>query len=168
MKIVLIGMPTSGKSTVSKLFELPIIDIDALLEKKFNCSLQKFIEDHDEQEFLNEENQLLLEYDYPDNCVISTGGSAVYATDAMEFFKNSRMTVVYLQVSLPELEARLSDQRNKRGIIMNSAETWEELLDDRHELYVKYADIIVDTDNKTPYNVFRIITDNIISKFMEP
>lgn len=157
MKIALIGMPTSGKSTISKLFDCPVIDVDALLESQFGCSLQEYIERFGEAQFIEQEEQMLLSCDYPDNCVISTGGSVVYATAAMLALKQAGVVFVYLQVPLDALETRLEGQRNSRGIVMNGAKNWKELLDDRHRLYVEYADIVINTSGKTPEMIYKEI-----------
>ena len=154
MKIALIGMPTSGKSTISKLYSdqqsCPMIDVDAMLEEQFGCSLQDQIIKFGEAQFIKQENDLLLSMRYPDNCIISTGGSVVYATTAMLALKQYNVIFIYLEVPLEDLELRLVDQRNSRGIVMNGANTWKDLLDDRHRLYMQYADIVIDTYDKTP------------------
>lgn len=152
MKIALIGMPTSGKSSIAKLLneklQIPVIDVDALLEKRFNSTLQEFIDTQGEKKFLEEENLELLEINYPESCIISTGGSVVYAKEAMEHLKSIGVKFIYLSASLDILEQRLSQQRNMRGIVMNGCNSWHELLIDRDILYRYYADYIIETDSK--------------------
>jgi len=153
-KIALIGMPTSGKSTISKMFSehhsCLMIDVDAMMEERFGCSLQDYIIKFGESQFIEQENDILLSICYPDNCVISTGGSVVYATTAMLALKQTNVIFIYLEVPLVDLESRLAGQQNSRGIVMNGSKTWKDLLDDRHRLYVQYADIVIDTSGKTP------------------
>lgn len=165
MKIALIGMPTSGKSTISNLLheklQMSIIDIDSLLEKRFNTPLQEFIDLHGEQKFLEEENDLLLQIDYPEKCIISTGGSVVYAKEAMTHLKTIGVKFIYLHASLKILEERLSHQRKMRGIIMNGCTSWHELLMDRDMLYRYYADYIIETDTKDLHEIVKeIFPDN--------
>lgn len=164
MKIALIGMPTSGKSTISKLFDCPVIDVDALLENQFGCSLQEYIAQFGEAQFIEQEECLLLTCNYPDNCVISTGGSVVYATAAMVALKQQGVKYIYLQVPLEDLETRLAGQRNTRGIVMNGAKNWKELLDDRHRLYVEYADIVINTSGKSPEMIYKEINARLTQR----
>lgn len=152
MKIALIGMPTSGKSTIAnvlaKKLNYEVLDVDKSMENNFHSSLQQFIDNYGESKFIEEENNILLTLNYPDNCIISTGGSVIYATQGMQYLKNHGVKFFYLSTPLPILEQRLSTQRNMRGIIMNGATTWAELLLNRDKLYQYYADNIIDTENK--------------------
>ena len=162
MKIALIGMPTSGKSTISKLLvdalSFSFIDLDALLEKKFQMPLQHFINLEGEDEFISQENSLMLEIKYPPKTIISTGGSVVYATEAMNKLKDAGVHFVYLQTPIDVLEARLETQRDVRGIVMNGSKNWSELLHSRDQLYRKYADTVINTENKSANDIsFEII-----------
>lgn len=168
MKIALIGMPTSGKSTISKLIanglEYALIDVDQLLEKKFQMTLQNFINLEGEEEFIRQENLLLKSIKYPKNSVISTGGSVIYATEAMERMKANGVHFIYLNVPISILKKRLESQRNMRGIVMNGATTWDELLDDRDKLYQYYADTIIDTNFKSAFEIYEEIASTVIHK----
>lgn len=161
MRLALIGMPTCGKSTISKqlssAWTSPVVDVDALLESEFGGTLQSFIDSNGEARFLEKENQFLLNYTYPQDCIISTGGSVIYATPAMTHLKNIGVKFVYLKASLKTLESRLISQRNVRGIVMNGCKSWEELLAQRHALYEKYADLVISTDNLDETTVARQI-----------
>lgn len=161
MRIALIGMPTSGKSTIANILHeslgIPILDIDFLLEKKINYSLQEFINKNGDKEFLEKENELLLEINYPEKCIISTGGSVIYAKEAMDYMKSIGVKFIYLHASLEVLEERLSSQRDMRGIVMNNCNSWKELLIDRDKLYHFYANDIVETNNKTPNQIVKEI-----------
>lgn len=161
MKIALIGMPTSGKSTISNILHeklsIPVIDVDKLLEQRFSCSLQEYIDTHGEKKFLEEENAVLIETQYPDKCIISTGGSVIYAKEAMEYLKGQGVKFFYLSTPLEILEQRLSQQRNMRGIVMNGCTSWHELLIDRDMLYRFYADYIIETEEKDLHDIAKAI-----------
>jgi len=152
MKIALIGMPTSGKSTISKILNeklnIPVVDVDKLLEYRFKSSLQEFIDMYGEKKFLEEEDKILIEIEYPEDCIISTGGSVIYAEEAMNYLQSQGVKFYYLAASLDILENRLSQQRNMRGIVMNGCTSWHDLLIDRDKLYRRYADYIIETDSK--------------------
>lgn len=164
MKIALIGMPTSGKSTISKLLheklKKPVVDVDKLLEYRFKSSLQEFIDTYGEKKFLEEEDKILIEIEYPEDCIISTGGSVIYAQSAMNYLKTQGVTFYYLAASLDKLEERLSQQRNMRGIVMNGCTSWHDLLIDRDKLYRHYADYIIETDTKDLEEIANEIIQN--------
>lgn len=166
MRIALIGMPTSGKSTIANLLtknsNYALIDLDALLEKKFQMTLQNFINLEGEVEFIKQENSLMKSIKYPKDSIISTGGSVVYATEAMEQLKSIGVHFVYLKVPINILETRLANQRDMRGIVMNGASTWNELLIDRDHLYCKYADTIITVEDQTAQDICNLIKKDLM------
>ncbi|MCR5128590.1 MAG: hypothetical protein K6B69_10885 [Lachnospiraceae bacterium] len=85
--IVLIGMPTSGKSTVgvilAKIQGMDFIDTDIVIQQQEGARLERIIEKQGVEGFIRIEEQVLLGI-AADNTVIATGGSAVYSKAAME------------------------------------------------------------------------------------
>ena len=79
--------------------------------------------------------------------MISTGGSAVYSEGAMAHLK-SVGTVVYLKLSLSEIDRRLKNIKT-RGSAMGPGETLADLYDYRVPLYERYADITIDAEGLT-------------------
>ena len=82
-----------------------------------------------------------------DNTVIATGGSAVYSAKAMQHLKQIA-TIIYLQVELEEITARMTDIRT-RGVVVKEGQTLQNLYNERKELYEKYADITINEKNKS-------------------
>ena len=146
MNIVLIGMPGCGKSTVgvllAKAMQFGFVDCDLLIQKHCGMSLQNIIDTKGLDCFLKEEENTLLTVD-DDNCVIATGGSAVYSQKAMEHLKKSGV-VVYLSLPLEDLEGRLTNIKT-RGVAMTKGSTVADLYSERCPLYEKYADITINT-----------------------
>jgi len=165
MRIALIGMPTAGKSTISNLISvkcgLDVVDLDGLLEKRFNKSLQSYINEQGERKFIKEENEVMLNTEYPENCVISTGGSVIYAKEGMGHFKKLGIKIFYLSVPFEVLEKRLSSQRDVRGIVMNGAKNWRELLKVRDKMYHYYSDEIIFCEGKTEEKIVEKIMTKI-------
>ena len=98
MNYVLIGMPTSGKSTVGVMLAKEIcydfLDTDILLQRREKKMIQKILDEDGLEAFYGIEEQALLSVE-TDETVISTGGSAVYSAAGMEHVcKNA--TVIYL------------------------------------------------------------------------
>lgn len=144
MNIVLIGMPTSGKSTVgvvlAKILGMDFIDTDLLIQRETGKRLNEIIDVRGSEGFLQIEGSVCASL-CAENTVIATGGSVVFSRDAMEHLKGSGKTV-YLRISLNELKKRLQDAK-VRGVILRDGESIEELYAEREALYSRYADEIV-------------------------
>lgn len=160
MNITLIGMSGVGKSLVgkelSKAMKYSFIDIDKIIEKKYNLTLQTLIEEIGKKQFLKLEEETSLEIVETDNLVISPGGSVVYSEKAMNFLKKISK-IVFLDAPLNEIKNRIQDF-SKRGIV-GLENGLEKLFDERYQLYKKYADITVKVPEKFDLN---IIINNIL------
>lgn len=143
--IVLIGMPTSGKSTVgvivAKILGMDFVDTDIVIQQREGMRLSEIIDKHGLDAFLDCEEQALLSLNVK-NTVIATGGSAVYSRKAMEYLKTSSK-VVYLKVEKEELFKRLKDVK-ARGVVLRNGETVDEMFEERIKLYNEFADITVE------------------------
>ncbi len=142
--IILIGMPGSGKSTVGVLLAksagMGFIDTDLLIQSASGRLLYKMIEEDGIEAFIKKESEVIGNL-VCDNCVIATGGSAVYGEKGMKNLK-SLGVVIYLKLSCDEIKRRLKNIRT-RGVVMRQGETVEALYNERIPLYEKYADITV-------------------------
>lgn len=157
MIISLIGMPATGKSTVASNLSargaLSIIDVDQIIVDKIGMPLQSYIDKFGESKFLEVEESVIFSLQVSPNSVISSGGSACYSSTGMRHLSKQGAIQVYLLTNLETLESRLADQGKSRGIVMNGAVSWKDLLDSRHLLYSELADICVFCDNKTPSEI---------------
>ena len=146
--ITFIGMPGAGKSTVgvvvAKLLCKTFIDADLLIQNKEGKRLSKIIEEVGNEGFLKIENDILSNINVH-NSVISTGGSAIFGTEAMEHLKKTS-TVIYIKVPFQILEKRLRNLK-RRGVILEEGQTLKDVFDLRTPLYEKYADIVIEADN---------------------
>ena len=149
MTITFMGMPASGKScmgrALSKVLHKKFLDGDWLIEKVEGEKLQDIINSRGLEEFKNVERRTLLSIK-GNNLIISPGGSAVYYPEVMEYFK-SLGPVVYLYCTPEVIIERLGDF-SKRGVVLRPGQTIEDLYEERHALYSKYADIVVDCSGR--------------------
>lgn len=143
--IVLIGMPGSGKSTVgiilAKLTRRSFVDTDVLIQTSQGRSLQDIVDQDGYLALREVEERVILKHEYR-NCVVATGGSAVYSPAAMTHLKKGGI-VVFLKADLPTLEARISDY-STRGLAKRSDQSLADLFAERSALYAKYADIVIE------------------------
>ena len=152
--IVLIGMPTSGKSTVgrrlAKAMDMDFVDTDLLLEKFENKPIQSIVNRRGLAYFRQLEERLLCELQL-ENHIISTGGSAVYSRAAMRHLSSDGL-MIYLKISLPTLSARMSNI-STRGLVKMPSYPLARLYKERYALYEDAADQIF--DNNTPLTGLR-------------
>ena len=138
-----------GKSTVgvilAKELGYQFLDADLLIQKRENRLLKEIIEQEGVDGFIEIENQVNASIE-ADRTVVATGGSVVYGEEAMAHLKKIA-TVIYLRLSYEELEKRLGNLKN-RGVVLREGQTLKDLYEERIKLYEKYADLIVDEENK--------------------
>ena len=149
MLFTLIGMPGSGKSCMGKAVsgkvKLKNIDSDVLIQKKEGKKLYELLSELGTDGFKKLEERTLTEFS-EDNCILSTGGSAVYYDKAMKHLKELGK-VVYLKVDLNTIKERIGDY-SKRGIVLKEGQTIDDLYLERCALYEKYADFTINCSGK--------------------
>lgn len=142
--IVLIGMPGAGKSTVgvilAKLAALQFVDTDLLIQTGKKKSLQDIVDNEGYLALRQAEEQVLLGLKLS-NCVIATGGSAVYSQPAMTLLKADGL-VVFLDLPLAVLETRIRDY-STRGLAKPPEQSFTDMFQERRPLYARYADITI-------------------------
>lgn len=149
--IVLIGMPASGKSTLgvqlAKWVSKGFIDTDLLVQARAGISMQAFQDANGMDAYQSLECDVIKSV-VCKNCVIATGGSAIYCDGAMQHLR-SLARIVFLDVPLDEIKRRIGDT-SQRGVVMKPEMTLDGLFEERHPLYRKYADQTIDCSGKTP------------------
>ncbi len=143
--VVLIGMPGCGKSTIGVLLAKStareFIDTDLVIQAREHRTLHQIAVAKGRDGFRDVECAAICSLDCRD-AVISTGGSVVYRTAAMEHLQATGI-IVFMEVSLAVLEERLGDL-DARGVSRNPGQTLASLMDERRPLYQRYADITLD------------------------
>ena len=157
--IILEGFMGSGKSTVSELLsdklELELIDTDEAIEEAEGRKIPEIFEQDGEEAFRDMETGLMemVISEHMRETVISLGGGLPIREKNRELLKRAGK-VVYLRTSPETVYDRLKGDETRP--LLKSEDPLariKELQDERGKIYEEAADIIVDTDGKTPAEV---------------
>lgn len=167
--IILIGMPGAGKSTLgvilAKVLAMDFVDCDLVIQKREGRSLSRIIEEEGAEGFIKTEERINASLSC-ENCVIATGGSAVYGKKAMENFKKNGI-VVYLKLSYENVSARVHNIKG-RGVVLKEGQTFKELFEERSGLYEKYADLIINEDGLSAEQTLSEVIKALEGKLTRP
>ncbi len=155
--VALIGMMGSGKSTVGRLIAqksgLDFVDLDEYLELKAGKSISAIFEEFGEPYFRDFESRIVQEIVAKKGRIISCGGGVVEKESNMDLLKKSSY-VVYLSATAEQLYHRLVQSHERPLLkVLDPRQKLEEIYLRRRPLYEKYADLILETEGKSPYTV---------------
>lgn len=151
--IYLIGMPSSGKSTLGKELAknlgFSFTDMDKLIETREQKTISEIFSNQGEAYFRELERKTLHGFQPDQSMVIATGGGVPCFFDNMEYMKKNGISV-FLNVELDDLAKRLyKAQGNNRPLLDKSQSeeaviaTIKKTFEERLPFY-KQADIQVD------------------------
>ena len=162
--IVLTGFMGTGKTAVGKelarLLDIPLIDIDTEIEKSEEMTINDIFREYGESGFREIETVMIKKVVQRGRRVISTGGGAVLKDENMEVLRENG--VIICLVASPETILRRVGTGSERPLLQGGDPLIkiERLLHSRKPYYDK-ADIIVDTENRTPLQIAEDITERI-------
>ncbi|MCF6365342.1 MAG: shikimate kinase [Bacteroidales bacterium] len=156
MRIILTGMPGSGKSTIAsriaRLKGLQFIDSDYYIEQKYNLTIEEIFRKFNENRFREFEYSALKEIIKNDNFILATGGGMPCYFDSINLMKNSGITI-YLRASVQTLMHRIKADNITRPLLKDKTdkEIFKYLNDTLkiRELYYLQAEYIVDAGKTT-------------------
>ena len=119
MKIILVGFPGSGKTTVGRkianVLGYKFMDLDQEFELHYHISISEFFRKYGEESFRKCENNLLKLAFVFDDMVLSTGGGTPCFFEAMEEINRNAISV-YIKMSCQSLHNRLINSKKERPI----------------------------------------------------
>ncbi|GAA6768254.1 MULTISPECIES: shikimate kinase [Flavobacterium] len=157
-KIVLLGYMGCGKSTIaqnlSKITQIPFLDLDICIEKRANLSIKEIFEQHGEIYFRKLEHEMFLELlQSSENAIIGLGGGTPCYANNHLLLQRDDIVSVYLKASIDTLYNRLVHNKSKRPLIANMDEDEMKEFIAKHlfdrSFYYNHAQHKVAVDNRT-------------------
>ena len=156
MKIIFIGPPGSGKSSVGKevaaILKLSHIDTDQLVEEKSGKRISDIFLEDGEPAFRRMESEIVLEVLQQDNCVISLGGGSVIDSEVADKLR-VEPNVIYLEVSISNAAPRVGFNAERPLLVANPRQQWLKLMEDRKPIYEGLGRKRISTDNRKPKEI---------------
>ena len=151
--IVLIGMPTAGKSTIAQALgeklQRNVVEMDDEITDELGTSIKTCFEKHGETYFRNVETNVAKKHRNANGEIISCGGGVVKVEETMRYLSENGI-VVWIKRNLSHLFP--SDSRP----LSSSEEAVRTMYAERFSLYTKYSDIEIENNgslDKTVRNI---------------
>ena len=139
--IVLIGMPSSGKTTVgtllSQMLGRKLVDLDDEIEAKLGCTIAQYFENHTEKDFRDVEEQVTKEISMQNGIIIATGGGCILREANVRALR-SNGRIYFIDRHKEELVPTFS-----RPLARQSSDI-EKLYQIRYPIYLDTCDVRID------------------------
>ena len=164
--IILVGPMGVGKTTIgrplAKKLEMEFVDSDREIEDRTGVTINIIFEIEGEEGFRKRESAMISELTQRKNIVLATGGGAIL-DESNRILMRKHGVVVYLHASV-DLQLERTRSSKNRPLLMNGdpRKILQELMTEREPLYRQEADIIVNTENRSPGAVANEIAESIV------
>jgi shikimate kinase len=137
MKIILVGYMGVGKTSIAKKLSKKVgiscFDLDEILEKSENSSINKIFSEKGEIYFRKQEHTFFKDFiENKNNYILSIGGGAPCYANNHLFLQAEGVVSIYLKSSINNLVEKLKSKRENRPLLKDLSE--EEL----HEYIAKH------------------------------
>lgn len=165
--IALVGLPGSGKSTVSRhlarTLQCAVLDTDAIIEEYLGCSISDYFARAGEAAFRQIESKTLQEVlaISDKDIVLATGGGIILRSENRQRLQTQAFTV-YLHAQPQQLYQRLRNDRS-RPLLQNTNMQLKikTLYTERHAFYEEVAALRVESSEFSPQAVADQIVQNL-------
>lgn len=140
MKIFLIGMPGSGKTTIANMLAKKIgytyVDLDGMIEKDAHMFIEEIFDRYGEKKFRQLETEAIMKLP-SGNLVVACGGGVVTVKENKKYMDGLKF---YLDTDIEVIKKRLETDY-QRPLLKKT--TLEQLFDDRYFKYQDFADAVI-------------------------
>ena len=162
--IVLTGFMGTGKTAVgkklSRLLNMELVDVDTEIEKSQKMTVKEIFKNFGEPRFREIETEMIKKLSGKENIIISTGGGAVLKQENMDILREKGI-IVCLMAKPETILSRTSHNSNRPLLhVEDPFGKINELLNFRKPFYER-ADIMIDTEGKTPIQIAEEIIEKI-------
>ena len=120
---------------------------------------KEIFNEYGEKKFREVESSMLQETNNLENCIISTGGGIVIRDSNREFLKERR--VYFLNNSIKILYDRATKKREQRPLLKDiTLNEFSTIYENRMNLYQECANITLNTENKSIYEIVEEISNH--------
>ena len=166
-KIVLIGPPGAGKTSIGKLLakklDRSFVDSDKAIEERTGKKITEIFAEDGEPRFRAIEREVVLELLDSEIEIISLGGGSVLNEEIQRRLTKEE-GVVYLQVSISNAAPRVGFNKDRPLLMLNPRQRWIQLMEERRPIYEGLARHTFLTDNKKAEEVVSEILESSIVK----
>jgi shikimate kinase len=156
-KVVLVGLPGSGKSTtgrrLAKILAVAFADSDDLVEKQTGRRVRDIFAESGEAEFRRIEAETVSAALSGFDGVLALGGGALTTPGTRDTLQTTGVAVVLLQAPLTALNRRVGDGHTRPLLADDPPSRLATLFEQREPLYRAAATLVIDTERRTPGQV---------------
>lgn len=170
-RVVLVGPPGSGKSTVGhalgERWQLAVRDTDADVERTAGKPIAEIFVDDGEPHFRALERDAVLAALAEHDGVLALGGGAVLHADtraALALYRARGGAVVFLDVTLAHAAPRVGFNQSRPLLLGNPRARWQALMEARRPVYEEVATLRVLTDGLRPADVAVAVEDGLTAQ----
>jgi shikimate kinase len=165
-RLVVIGLPGAGKSTVGRLLAdalgVGFRDTDDDIETTSGTSISDIFVTHGEKHFRALERAAVVAALAEHDGVLALGGGAILDPDTQADLAD--VTVAHLDVSLAAASPRIGLSSSRPLLVGSPRKQWLRLAEARRPIYTRLASVSVATDGRTPEQVVAAVLEGLADR----